>query len=244
MNPEKLTARTREALLNATQSARDHNHSSIMPAHLGLALLAQQQGIVYPSLDRLGVNPVELRRRLEAVLGAEPKAFGDVDISGSSQFNRTLDRADQLRQRMSDDYLSIEHLLLALSEDDGPTGDVFRELGLDSTALTDAVTSVRGAHRVTSEDPESTLNALEQYGRDLTADARQGKLDPVIGRDDEIRRVIQVLSRRTKNNPVLIGEPGVGKTAIVEGLARRIADGDVPEGLKSKRIVALSMNGE
>ncbi|HEY5891551.1 MAG TPA: ATP-dependent chaperone ClpB [Acidimicrobiia bacterium] len=241
MNPEKLTARTREALLNATQSARDHNHSSILPAHLGLALLAQQQGIVFPSLDRLGANPIELRRRLEALLVAEPKAFGDVDVSGSSQFNRILDRADQLRQRMSDDYLSVEHLLLALSEDDGPTGQVFRELGLDSAALTDAVTSVRGTHRVTSEDPESTLNALEQYGRDLTADARQGKLDPVIGRDDEIRRVIQVLSRRTKNNPVLIGEPGVGKTAIVEGLARRIADGDVPEGLKSKRIVALDL---
>ncbi len=241
MNPEKLTARTREALLNATQSARDHNHSSVLPAHLGLALLAQQQGIVYPSLDRLGVNPVELRRRLEAVLDAEPNAFGDVEVGGSAQFSRALDRADRHRQQMSDDYLSVEHLLLALSEDDGPTGQVFRELGLDLAALTEAVTSVRGSHRVTSEDPESTLNALEQYGRDLTADARQGKLDPVIGRDDEIRRVIQVLSRRTKNNPVLIGEPGVGKTAIVEGLARRIADGDVPEGLKSKRIVSLDL---
>lgn len=241
MNPEKLTARTREALLNATQSARDHNHNSILPAHLGLALLSQQQGIVYPSLDRLGVNPVELRRRLESILDSEPKAFGDVEVGGSPQFNRVLDRADRHRQRMSDDYLSVEHLLLALSEDDGATGQVFRELGLDVAALTEAVTLVRGSHRVTSEDPESTLNALEQYGRDLTADARQGKLDPVIGRDDEIRRVIQVLSRRTKNNPVLIGEPGVGKTAIVEGLARRIADGDVPEGLKSKRIVALDL---
>ncbi len=241
MNPEKLTTRTREALLTATQTARDHNHGSVQPAHLALALLAQQQGIVYPALDRVGVNSIELRRSVESILDSEPNTYGDVEVSGSNEFNRALERAERHRTNLGDDYLSVEHLLLALSEDEGALGQSFRGLGLTSAALLEAIAAVRGSRRVTSEDPESTLNALEQYGRDLTEDARQGKLDPVIGRDDEIRRVIQVLSRRTKNNPVLIGEPGVGKTAIVEGLARRVADSDVPEGLKNKRIVALDL---
>ncbi len=231
MNPEKLTARTREALVTATTLARDHHHASVTPAHLGLAVLGQQDGIVYPLLDRLDVSPLEIRRRLESELDALPKVYGDAEVTTSSDLSRVLTEADRQRLSMKDDYLSIEHILLALA----PT------LGLDSAALEAAVDEVRGGRRVTTDDPESTLNALEQYGRDLTAVARQGKLDPVIGRDDEIRRVIQVLSRRTKNNPVLIGEPGVGKTAIVEGLARRIADGDVPEGLKTKRIVALDL---
>ncbi|MEX0796540.1 MAG: ATP-dependent chaperone ClpB [Acidimicrobiia bacterium] len=241
MNPKKLTTRTREALLNATQLTRDHNHAAIEPTNLLLALLAQQEGIVYPTLDRLGANPVELRRALESILDDAPRVYGDAEISGSPRFNKLVDRAEKHRTSLGDDYLSVEHLLLALSEDDGPTGDALRSRGLDTNSLLEAITSIRGTRRVTSDDPESTLQALEQYGRDLTSEARQGKLDPVIGRDDEIRRVIQVLSRRTKNNPVLIGEPGVGKTAIVEGLARRIADGDVPEGLKTKKIVALDL---
>lgn len=241
MNSEKLTTKTRQALLNATQSARDHNHSAVKPAHLALALLAFQDGIIYPTLDRVGVNPVEFRRAVEEILETEPRAYGDVEIAGSPEFNRVLDRAESHRKKLTDDYLSVEHLLLALSDDKGPVGSVLREMGITSTALLQAVAAIRGSHRVTTEDPESTLQALEQYGRDLTEEARKGKLDPVIGRDDEIRRVIQVLSRRTKNNPVLIGEPGVGKTAIVEGLARRIADGDVPEGLKTKKIVALDL---
>ena len=241
MNPEKLTTRTREALLSATQLTRDHNHAAIEPGHVMLALLSQQEGIVYPTLDRLGVNPVEVRRALESILDEAPRVYGDAEISGSPRFNKVIDRAEKHRTALGDEYLSVEHLLLALSEDDGPTGDALRSRGLDSGSLLEAIASIRGSRRVTSEDPESTLQALEQYGRDLTSDARQGKLDPVIGRDDEIRRVIQVLSRRTKNNPVLIGEPGVGKTAIVEGLARRIADGDVPEGLKTKKIVALDL---
>ncbi|MEX1038629.1 MAG: ATP-dependent chaperone ClpB [Acidimicrobiia bacterium] len=241
MNPEKLTTRTREALLTATQLTKEHNHSAVEPAHLGLALLAQQEGIVYPTLDRLGVNPVEIRRALQSILDDAPKVFGDTEVSGSTRFNRLLERAEKHRKALGDDYLSVEHLLLGLSEDDGPTGEALRSSGVDTNSLLEAIAAIRGTRRVTSEDPESTLQALEQYGRDLTAAARQGKLDPVIGRDDEIRRVIQVLSRRTKNNPVLIGEPGVGKTAIVEGLARRIADGDVPEGLKTKRIVALDL---
>ena len=230
-NPEKLTARSREALINATNLAREHNHSSVMPEHVALALLAQQDGIVYPLLDRLGISSLDLRRGLESRLDNQPRVFGDAEITTSHEVSRALTEADRIRSAMGDDYLSVEHLLLALSD----------TLGLDANSLRAAVEEVRAGRRVTTQDPESTMNALEQYGRDLTAVARQGKLDPVIGRDDEIRRVIQVLSRRTKNNPVLIGEPGVGKTAIVEGLARRVADGDVPEGLKTKRIIALDL---
>jgi ATP-dependent Clp protease ATP-binding subunit ClpB len=231
MNPEKLTSRSREALVVATAMAREHNHSAVTPEHLALALLAQPEGIVYPLLDRLDVSPLDLRRGLESTLDSLPHVYGDAEVTTSPELARALADADRARSEMGDDYLSVEHLLLALSD----------ALGLDSSQLRAAVDEVRAGRRVTTENPEATMNALEQFGRDLTAVARQGKLDPVIGRDDEIRRVIQVLSRRTKNNPVLIGEPGVGKTAIVEGLARRIADGDVPEGLKTKRIVALDL---
>ncbi len=167
--------------------------------------------------------------------------MGTTELRASPDLNKALAEADRHRTSLRDDYLSVEHLLLALSEDTGHTGDALRSGGLNSTAVLEALQTLRGNQRVTSDDPESTFNALEQYGRDLTAEARKGGLDPVIGRDEEIRRVIQVLSRRTKNNPVLIGEPGVGKTAIVEGLARRIADGDVPEGLKTKRIISLDL---
>ncbi|HET9261009.1 MAG TPA: ATP-dependent chaperone ClpB [Acidimicrobiia bacterium] len=231
MNPEKLTARTREALVDATDMAREHHHATVLPEHLALALLAQQDGIVYPLLDNLGVAPLDLRRGLESRLDAQPHVYGDAEVTTSTELSRALVEADRQRASMGDEYLSVEHLMLALA----------RVLGVDLNELRAAVDEIRAGRRVTTDNPESTLNALEQYGRDLTAVARQGKLDPVVGRDDEIRRVIQVLSRRTKNNPVLIGEPGVGKTAIVEGLARRIADGDVPEGLKTKRIVALDL---
>jgi len=231
MNPEKLTARTREALVTATNLAREHNHVSVMPEHLALAVLGQQEGIVYPLLDKIGVGALDLRRNLESRLETQPHVYGDAEISTSNELSRALTEADRYRSDLRDDYLSVEHLVLALAG----------TLGLDESALRAGIEDIRAGRRVTTDDPESTMNALEQYGRDLTAVARQGKLDPVIGRDDEIRRVIQVLSRRTKNNPVLIGEPGVGKTAIVEGLARRVADGDVPEGLKTKRIVALDL---
>ncbi|HEY6628817.1 MAG TPA: ATP-dependent chaperone ClpB [Acidimicrobiia bacterium] len=241
MNPEKLTARSREAILAATQAARDHNHGSIQAAHLALALLGQPEGIVYPVLDRLGLRPIDLRRAIEEILDREPKVYGDAELRAATDLSKALAEADRHRTSLRDDYLSVEHLLLALSEDTGPTGEALRSGGLNSTAILEALQTLRGNQRVTSDDPESTFNALEQYGRDLTAEARKGGLDPVIGRDEEIRRVIQVLSRRTKNNPVLIGEPGVGKTAIVEGLARRVADGDVPEGLKTKRIISLDL---
>ena len=241
MNPEKLTTRSRETLLAATQIAGDANHGAVEPAHLGLALLGQHEGIVYPLLDRLGIRPLDLRRSFEALLDGFPRVYGDTEVRASDALNRVLVEADRQRANLKDDYLSLEHMMLSLSGDVGPVGEALRSAGLHPTSVLEALQGLRGSQRVTSEDPESTFNALEQYGRDLTSEAREGRLDPVIGRDDEIRRVIQVLSRRTKNNPVLIGEPGVGKTAIVEGLARRIADGDVPEGLKTKRIVALDL---
>src|SRR5690554_1499289 len=241
MNPEKLTTKTREALIEANRLAEQANHAEVLPEHLAVAVLGQQEGIVYPLLDAVGADPLALRRALESRLDGQAKVYGDAEVSFGPAASRVLRTADQHRERLGDTYLSIEHLILGLVDDRGAVGDLFRARGMTTEAVLDAMQRVRGSRRVTTENPEDTLNALEQYGRDLTAIARQGKLDPVIGRDDEIRRVIQVLSRRTKNNPVLIGEPGVGKTAIVEGLARRIAAGDVPEGLKDKRIVALDL---
>ncbi|MCI0679423.1 MAG: ATP-dependent chaperone ClpB [Actinobacteria bacterium] len=241
MDQQRLTARTREALLTANRLATEAHHASVLPEHLVLALLAQPEGIVYPLLDGLGVDPLVLRRSMETALDAQGRVYGDTELVTSPGLARVLNDADRHRADLGDTYLSVEHLLLGLTGATGRAGEALRSLGLTTEALLGALRRVRGNRKVTTEDPESTMNALEQYGRDLTAIARQGKLDPVIGRDDEIRRVIQVLSRRTKNNPVLIGEPGVGKTAIVEGLARRIADGDVPEGLKTKRIVALDL---
>ena len=241
MSLDKLTTKTREALVRATELAREHHHGSVLPEHLILALLAQQDGIVYPVLDAIGAEALQIRRAMESHLETLPKAYGDAEVSTSQQLSQLLNDADAHRARMGDDYLSVEHLLLGVVASKGAAGAILAENGMTQESLLSALEVIRGGSRVTTEDPESTLNALAQYGRDLTADARQGRLDPVIGRDDEIRRVIQVLSRRTKNNPVLIGEPGVGKTAIVEGLARRIADGDAPEGLKTKRIVALDL---
>jgi len=241
MDLDKLTTKTRQALLQARQEANDRNHSGIAPVHLALALLAQTDGLVYPLLNKVGATPLQVRRALEEGADRLPKVYGSTEPQMTPELSRLLERADAFRQEMKDDYLSVEHLILALAEAPGPAGDAFRSQGVTVDSVRDSLVEVRGTQRVTSEDPESTFNALEQYGRDLTEQARRGKLDPVIGRDDEIRRVIQVLSRRTKNNPVLIGEPGVGKTAIVEGLAGRIADGDVPEGLRTKRIVAIDL---
>ncbi len=238
MDFERFTHKAQEALAQA-QKAAEHARS-IEPVHLGLALLAQTDGIVYPVLTGLGIQPPVLRAALQEHLESLPKVYGG-ELSMSQALLRVLQAADHRRQEMRDEYVSVDHLLLALAGSDDQTGHIFRDLGATPDAILERLTEVRGNQRVTSQDPESTFNALEQYGRDLTDMARSQDLDPVIGRDEEIRRVIQVLSRRTKNNPVLIGEPGVGKTAIVEGLARRIADGDVPEGLKSKRIVALDL---
>jgi ATP-dependent Clp protease ATP-binding subunit ClpB len=242
MDLNTFTHKAQEAISGAAGEAQRRHHQTATPEHLLLALLGQGDGLVYPLLSKLGIDPAALRRGLEDTLDKVPRVFGDAQTAFSPDLARVLQTADAERAALKDDYTSVEHLLLALAAAPGPAGDALRSAGADREAMLGALAEVRGAARVTSQDPESIFRALEQYGRDLVEEARKGKLDPVIGRDEEIRRVIQVLSRRTKNNPVLIGEPGVGKTAIVEGLAGRIVAGDVPEGLKSKRIVALDLS--
>src|SRR5262245_52774768 len=243
LDPNRFTRKTGEALQAAQTLAREHNHSQVTPEHLLAALVSQPEGVVLPVLERLGVPAKTVRDKVEEALRALPQVYGQTAQQAqlSQEAYRILEAADQERTGLDDDYLSTEHILLAMTEVTGGVGDLLRSLGVTHDAVLSALKDVRGSHRVTSENPEDQYQALERYGRDLTKEAEDGKLDPVIGRDEEIRRVIQVLSRRTKNNPVLIGEPGVGKTAIVEGLARRIIEGDVPEGLRSKRIVALDI---
>ena len=231
IDPKKWTTKTNEAIGAAGDLARQYGNPEVTPDHVMFAVTSQEDTIVPAFLQKLGIAAGMLRTKAEEAVLALPRTQGGVEARMNRELSNVFENADSARKDLHDDYLSVEHLMLAMNQ----------RVGISTEEMLQALRDVRGSHRVTTPDPESQFAALEKYGQDLTARARAGKIDPVIGRDEEIRRVIQVLSRRTKNNPVLIGEPGVGKTAIVEGLARRIADGDVPEGLKNKRLVSLDL---
>ncbi len=241
MRMERLTLKAQEALRDAQESATGRHHADIQPLHLLHALVTQDGGIVAPILQRLGTDPAAVATAAAEHLDGVAKVQGEVQVGASRALQYALEEADKIAREFQDDYLSTEHLLLALARGKGQSAEILRRFGATPEGLLAALRDVRGNSRVTDDNPEAKYDALKRYAIDLTERAHQGKLDPVIGRDEEIRRAMQVLSRRTKNNPVLIGDPGVGKTAIVEGLAGRIADGDVPENLKNKRLVSLDL---
>jgi ATP-dependent Clp protease ATP-binding subunit ClpB len=240
-NPNQFTEKAWEAITHTPETAKQYQQQQIESEHLMKALL-EQDGLTVPTFTKVGANPTKIKQRTEEFIKSQPKVSGS---SSSVYLGRSLDtlldRADGYRKEFGDEYISIEHLLLAYARDDRFGKNLFREFGIDERKLKDTIKQIRGSQKVTDQNPEGKYQSLEKYGRDLTLAASEGKLDPVIGRDDEIRRTIQILSRRTKNNPVLIGEPGVGKTAIAEGLAQRIIAGDVPQSLKDRKLIALDM---
>ena len=247
MSPEKFTVKLQEAF-NASQSiATRHAHQELKPAHLLLALLEQEGGIATPLFEKAAVNPTSaqgLKAGVEAVLAKQPKVTGGTSgLHLSNEMRELMTKAEDEQKKLKDDFLSVEHVILALFKTKTELSEVLKQAGLTYDTVSKALTAVRGSQRVVDQDPEGKYQTLEKYGTDLTARAKAGKIDPVIGRDEEIRRVMQVLSRRTKNNPVLIGEPGVGKTAIAEGLARRIVAGDVPDSLKGKKLISMDLGG-